>query len=223
MKPLQHDQRYGEMDQVVRAYLGRPAADTPEQRSDALDAYLRHTRPWAVAVAERQLRDYADNPPGRLRLRLGEFYPLPDLGLEESRVRDWLLTVADHLRRSVAEGDVPPPGPPRTHWEWHARFPELGQFLGGWFSQDMPDEFGDHEAAVQDYLDTTGPALAARLAGEVYELLALPLEESDYAVAVAELGMEVEPPTPCSPGAWLARLGARLTGLRPRYGPPSPP
>ncbi|MDH2407442.1 contact-dependent growth inhibition system immunity protein [Streptomyces chitinivorans] len=213
------------MDQVVRAYLGRSADDTPERRSEALDAYLRHTwhtRPWALAVAERQLRDYADNPPGRLRLRLGEFHPLPDLGLEGSRVQDWLLTVADHLRKSVAEGEVPPPGPPRTHWEWHARFPELGQFLGGWFSQDMPDEFADHDAALQDYLDTTDPGLVARLAGEIHELLALSLEESDYAVAVAELGMEVDPPAPYSPGAWLARLGERLTGPRPQYGPPAP-
>ncbi|MCT4353529.1 hypothetical protein M5362_10360 [Streptomyces sp. Je 1-79] len=43
MKPLEHDRRYGELDQVMRAYLGQPADDTPERRSRALDAYLRHT------------------------------------------------------------------------------------------------------------------------------------------------------------------------------------
>jgi len=25
MKPLEHDRRYGELDQVMRAYLGQPA------------------------------------------------------------------------------------------------------------------------------------------------------------------------------------------------------
>ncbi|GAA2534279.1 hypothetical protein GCM10010398_19870 [Streptomyces fimbriatus] len=60
MKPLEHDRRYGEPDQVRGACLGKPADDTPERRSRALDAYLRHTwhtRPSAVAEAERQLRD----------------------------------------------------------------------------------------------------------------------------------------------------------------------
>ncbi|WP_030542612.1 contact-dependent growth inhibition system immunity protein [Streptomyces albus] len=219
MKPLEHDRRYGELDQVIRAYLGRAADDSPEHRSTALTAYLRHTwhtRPWAVATAERQLREYARNPPGRLRLRLGEFYPVPDPGLAEAEIQDWLLLVADHLARSVDVGDVPPPvAVPETHWEWHARFPELGQFLGGWFSQDMPDEFGGHGAAFDDYLAGTDPAVTARLAGELAELLALDLEESDYALAVAELGMEVDPPAPYSPGGWLASLAARLGGGTP--------
>ena len=62
LKPLEHDRKYGELDQVIRAYLGQPADDDPEKRSTALDAYLRHTwrtRPWAIAVAEHQLREYA--------------------------------------------------------------------------------------------------------------------------------------------------------------------
>ena len=40
---------------------GQPADDSPERCSRALDAYLRHTwhtRPWAVAEAERQLREH---------------------------------------------------------------------------------------------------------------------------------------------------------------------
>ncbi|WP_383068525.1 hypothetical protein [Streptomyces rubiginosohelvolus] len=56
MKPLEHDRRYGELDHVMRAYLGQSADDTPERRSRALDAYLLHTwhtRPAAVAEAER--------------------------------------------------------------------------------------------------------------------------------------------------------------------------
>lgn len=213
MKPLEHDHRYGELDQVIRAYLGQSADDGPEQRSVALDAYLRHTwhtRPWAVAVAEQQLREYSRNPPGRLRQRLGEFYPVPDVGLPDAEIQGWLLQLAEHLRHSVEAGEVPPTATPGTHWEWHARFPELGQFLGGWFSQDMPDEFEDHEAAVDDYLAGTDPVLTARLVGELHELRALGLEESDYTLATSELGMEVDPPAPYTPGAWLALVADRL-------------
>ncbi|GGP71669.1 contact-dependent growth inhibition system immunity protein [Streptomyces melanogenes] len=213
LKPLEHDRKYGELDQVVRAYLGLRADDTAEARSEALDAYLRHTwhtRPWALATAEAQLREYAKNPPGRLRLRLGEFYPVPDVGLADSGVQEWLLVLADHIRHSVESGEVPPASAPRTHWEWHARFPELGQLLGGWFSQDMPDEFADHEAALQDYLATTDPALTARLAGELHELLALHLDDTACAEALAALGMEVDPPAPYGPAAWLTAVADLL-------------
>ncbi|MFI6404624.1 contact-dependent growth inhibition system immunity protein [Streptomyces sp. NPDC050548] len=223
LSPLEHDRRYGELDQVIRAYAGQPPDDTPDKPSEALVAYLRHTwhtRPWALAVAERQLREYADNPPGRLRLRLGEFYAVPDVGLPESDVQQWLYCLADHIKHSVEEGEVPPPATPATHWEWHARFPELGQFLGGWFSQDMPDEFDDHDAAVDDYRTSTDPQLVAHLVGELHELLTLDIDESDYALALAELGMEVDPPAPYSPSGWLALVADRLTAPRAEYGPP---
>ncbi|MEU6171211.1 contact-dependent growth inhibition system immunity protein [Streptantibioticus parmotrematis] len=213
MRPLDHDRRYGELEQVLRAYLGQSADDTPGRRSAALESYLRHTwhtRPWAIAIAEGQLREYATDPPGRLRRELGEFHPVPDVGLPADSVREWLTVVADHLRACVDDGDAPPPGVPRTHWEWHARFPELGQLLGGWFSQDIDDEFDDHDAALDDYLRSTDPALAARLAGELGELLALPLDEPEYAAALAELGLETDPPAPFSPSGWLARVAERV-------------
>ncbi|MFE2966681.1 contact-dependent growth inhibition system immunity protein [Streptomyces sp. NPDC059340] len=221
LSPLEHDRRYGELDQVIRAYTGQPADDTPDEASQALTAYLRqtwHGRPWALAIAERQLRDYAENPPGRLRLRLGEFYAIPDVGLPEDEIRQWLHCLADHLQHSIEEGEVPPLDTPATHWEWRARFPELGQFLGGWFSQDMPDEFNDHDAAVDDYRTSTDPCLVARLVGELHELLTLDLDESDYALAVAELGMEVDSPAPYSPSGWLALVVDRLTGPQAKYG-----
>ncbi|MFG2128517.1 contact-dependent growth inhibition system immunity protein [Streptomyces sp. NPDC048751] len=217
MSPLEHDRRYGELDQVMRAYAGLAPDDTEDRPSTALTAYLRHTwhtRPWALGMAEAQLREYARNPPGTLRRRLGEFYAVPDVGLPEAGVQDWLLLLADHIRRSVEEGRVPARSAPVTHWEWHARFPELGQLLGGWFSQDMPDEFGarddSHEAALADYAATTDPQIVARLVGELRELLTLELDESDYALAVAELGMEVDWPAPYAPSGWLASVAVRL-------------
>ncbi|MBB4711857.1 hypothetical protein BJ965_001739 [Streptomyces luteogriseus] len=222
LSPLEHDRRYGELDQAIRAYVGQSADDTPDAPGHALTAYLRHTwhtRPWALAVAERQVREYAENPPGRLRQRLGEFYAIPDVGLPEGEVQKWLYTLAAHIRRSIEKGEVPPPAAPATHWEWHARFPELGQFLGGWFSQDMPDEFEDHDAAVADYRTSTDPQLVARLVGELQELLALDLDESDCALAVAELGMEVDPPAPYAPSGWLAHLADRLAQPSAAYRP----
>ncbi|WP_236243791.1 contact-dependent growth inhibition system immunity protein [Streptomyces sp. CC228A] len=226
MKPLEFDRRYGELDQVISAYVGRTADDTEEAPGEALGAYLRHTwhtRPWALGSAEQQIREYARNPPGRLRLRLGEFYPVPDVGLSDAEIQPWLLLVADHIKRSVEDGVVPPPSPPRTHWEWRARFPELAQLVGGWFSQDMPDEFADHEAALRDYAQSTAPGLVARLVGEVHELLALDLDDADYALALADLGMEVDPPAPYAPSAWLERVAGRLAGPRAEYGPPERP
>ncbi|MFJ6054269.1 contact-dependent growth inhibition system immunity protein [Streptomyces sp. NPDC092307] len=221
MKPIDFDRRYGELDRVVSAYLGQPADDEQDRPSRALQAYLRHTwhtRPWALSVAEQQLRAYAHNPPGRLRQRLGEFYPVPDIGLPESEIQGWLLLLADHIKQSVENGEVPHPSPlPETHWEWHARFPELGQFLGGWFSQDMPDEFTDHEAAVRDFADSTDRTLVARLVGEIRELLALGLDEADHALAVAELGMELEPPGDHSAGSWLSTVADELSGFRAEY------
>ena len=63
--------------------------------------------------------------------------------------------------------------------------------------------------------------MIARLVGELHELLALDIDESDYALAVAELGMEVDPPAPYSPSGWLALVADRLTAPRADYGPPS--
>ncbi|MEU9337777.1 contact-dependent growth inhibition system immunity protein [Streptomyces sp. NPDC048290] len=225
LSPLEHDRRYGELDQVMRAYAGCPADDTPERPGRALTAYLRHTwhtRPWALALAERQLREYAEHPPGRLRLRLGEFYAIPDVGLPEADLQRWLYCLADHIRHSVETGEVPPPAVPDTHGEWHARFPELGQFLGGWFSQDLPDEFGDDpDLAVADYRESTDPQLVARLIGELRELLALDLPDPECALALAELGMEVDPPAPLTPGAWLHLVAGKLEDASTR-GPGQP-
>ncbi len=215
MEPFSHDRDHGELDQVLRAYLGQDPDDTAESRSTALDAYLRqtwHTRPWALATAEQQLRRCAtslrDGSPGRPE----QVYAVPDTGVAPDRLGGWLECLADHVRASVEHGDVPPSESPRTHWEWHARFPELAQLLGGWFSQDMPDEFTGHDEALADYADSSDRFVVARLLGELAELLALELDESQYAVAVAELGMEVDPPVPFTPGAWLASLPDRLRG-----------
>ncbi|MCX5447510.1 MULTISPECIES: contact-dependent growth inhibition system immunity protein [Streptomyces] len=213
LKPFPHDRDYGEMEQVLHAYLGQTADDTPEERSTALEAYLRHTwhtRPWVISIGARQVAEFAKFPPSDVRIRLGEYFHLPDTGLPQEKIQSWLECVAGHLRASVDSAEAPEYLTPQTHWEWHARFPELGQLLGGWFSQGMPEEFGDHAGAVADYRASTAPGLVARLIGELHELLGLNLDEADYAVATVELGMEVEPPDSLSHGAWFAALPGLL-------------
>lgn len=76
---------------------------------------------------------------------------------------------------------------------------------------------------MRDYTATTDPQLVARLAGELRELLVLGLEESDYGSAMAELGMEVDPPQPYSPSGWLAHLADGLSGFKADYGTGPPP
>ncbi len=140
------------------------------------------------------------------------------IGLPEDGIQRWLLQLADHIKQSAEEGRVPPPvAVPETLWEWRARFPELHQFLGGRFSQDMPDEFEDHTSAVRDHAGSVAPTVPAGLAGEVAELLALGLEEVDCAVAVAERGMEVEPPDPYTASGRPAVVAGLLAGPRAEY------
>lgn len=154
MQLQDHDSKYAELEELFRACAGQPADDTADKRSAALEAYLRHTwhtRPAAIAVVARQLRQYAEHPPGTLRIKMGEFFPLPDVGLPDNRIQRWMLCVAEHLERCAAGDDVPAPSAvPETHREWHICFPEPAQLLGGWYSQDMPDEFDDHDAALDD-------------------------------------------------------------------------
>jgi hypothetical protein len=82
-----------------------------------------------------------------------------------------------------------------------------------------PDSRHGRRVALDDYAADTHPQLVARLVGELRELLALDLDESDYALAVAELGMEVDPPAPYSPSGWLTLVAERLAVPRADYGP----
>lgn len=54
MKPIDFDRRYGELDQVISAYLGQPADDEQDRPSRALRAYLRHA--WHARPGPRPSR-----------------------------------------------------------------------------------------------------------------------------------------------------------------------
>lgn len=60
------------------------------------------------------------------------------------------------------------------------------------------------------HLDTTDRSLIAKAAGDVHEVLALRLGETEYTLAITEPGMEADPPAPYAPAAWLQLLADRL-------------
>lgn len=200
----------------MRAYLGQPADDAPERRSRALDAYLRHTwhtRPSAIAEAERQLREYSRNPPGRIRQELSEFYSIPDTGKPQSDIGNWLMVLADHLKRSIEEGDVPEPSSPQTHWEWHARFPETAQLLGAGSRRTSLTS----SAATTPQSPTT-PIPQTRSWSPASWANCTSCSPSPWTRGTTpwlppNSAMEVGPPEPFSHGAWVQSLAATLSGV----------
>ncbi|WP_404959476.1 contact-dependent growth inhibition system immunity protein [Streptomyces sp. 147326] len=96
--------------------------------------------------------------------------------------------------------------------DFDRRYGELNQVISAYVGQPA-----DHEAAVRAYDASTDRSLVTRLIGEIRELLALGPDEAEHALAVAELGMELDPPTPHSTGSWLSAVADQLGGFRPEY------
>ncbi|WP_344273005.1 contact-dependent growth inhibition system immunity protein [Actinomadura napierensis] len=204
LRPSTVQARFGAAARVLDAYAGQSADDGPGRLGAALTGFLRRTEPVMASVAAGQLRDLAgmlaeaeDAVPAPVRAALPR---TPD-GARAGG--PWLETVADLLDDAVDHG-FPEPGAPVSPWEWRQRFPALAQFLGCYFTQDLPDEFADHDAAAAAWLATASPVERARLTGEIGEALALGLSDGDLDEALATLGMDVEPPLPAP--AWLRRV-----------------
>ncbi|MEU3729813.1 hypothetical protein AB0E81_10460 [Streptomyces sp. NPDC033538] len=53
LPPLEHDRRYGELDQVIRAYAGQRAPTTHRSERVRLTAYLRVT--WHTPLRDQDL------------------------------------------------------------------------------------------------------------------------------------------------------------------------
>ncbi|WP_158070736.1 contact-dependent growth inhibition system immunity protein [Streptomyces sp. CB00316] len=87
-------------------------------------------------------------------------------------------------------------------------------YWGGWFSQDIVDEFPGHDAAVADHTGTTNPQMVARLVGELHELPALPLDDGGLRPGCRRTRHGGEPAGPFSHGAWFHSLAATLSGVR---------
>ncbi len=214
MKPLEHDRRYGELDRVMRAYLGQPADDTPERRSRSPrrvpPAHLAHP-PLGRRGGGAPTARVRPQPPGRVRQELGEFYSVPDTGKPQSEIGDWLGVLADHLKRSVEEG-TSRSRPPRGRTGSGTRASPRPRNCSAAGSRRTSST---SSPTTRPPSPTTRPRpiRSSRPASWGAPRTARPSPgRGDYALAAAELGMEVNPPAPFSHGAWFRSVAATLSG-----------
>ncbi|MBO0803961.1 MAG: hypothetical protein J2P25_12920 [Nocardiopsaceae bacterium] len=194
---------------LAQAYAGQAADDEPGKPSAALTAYLRWSDPPAAAATAAELRELASRG-AQSAGKLASWLP--------SSQTSWLLTVADLCENAVQAG-FPPAADPVTHWEWNRRFPDLGQLIGCYFSQDFPDEFAGHDEAIDAWSASAGGQARARVTGQIRELLALGLDDAELDGGLAELGLEVD--LPLHPADWLGHVAARIAA--PPAQPGAPP
>ncbi|GAA4001542.1 hypothetical protein GCM10022384_55540 [Streptomyces marokkonensis] len=207
---------------------------------DGGDDFIRRLLEWVPGPVRDVLR-----PVVKHAFRMGkvaEVYPFPQQHYLNSLSKAWGMTTTVTLStvETGLSGNVSSITQ-QTNSEWYDAMRQFCSSLWGttyWGKTRVPYEWKhdssssqtanhpvmtvlfDTVHAVTDYLAHTDPQLAARLAGELHELLALDLDESDYALAAVELGMEVDPPAPYGPSGWLASVAARLVMPRADYGPP---
>jgi hypothetical protein len=75
-----------------------------------------------------------------------------------------------------------------------ARFPELTEFLGSYFNQDFPEEYGEVDVALDDFLRNRGRnSWVEDVVAELEVLLAEGRPERELR-AFTEASMAVQPP-----------------------------
>jgi hypothetical protein len=183
---------------LAQAYAGQAADDEPGKPSAALVAYQRWCDPPAVAATAAELRRLAAEG-AQAAGELGSWLPSSDAG--------WLLTVAELCDSTIGTG-FPSPADPVTHWEWNRRFPDLGQLIGSYFSQDFPEEHATHDEAIDTWAATASRQARARVVGQIRELLALGLDDAALDAGLSELGLEVD--LPLQPADWLDHVATRV-------------
>lgn len=200
--------RFYEIQHLLEAYAAHDYtfADSPETPGPALSAYLRiiSDDPLRAATAVQQLDDL---------LRVGLHSPetaddvalLPEIRPASGRsVEDCLRIIRDHVVRAMEHPVTGVQPLPRNKWEYRERFPELNQFLGGYFHQDFPVEYASPQEAVDDYLTGASKSDRQRLVRDIAQLLALAPKDRDVQHAASILGMDVSLPAGGGMRQWLA-------------------
>ncbi|MFF7853167.1 contact-dependent growth inhibition system immunity protein [Streptomyces sp. NPDC007904] len=109
---------------------------------------------------------------------------------------------ADAARR--IEHPVPGLPPlPQNKWEYRERFPELNQFLGGYFHQDFFEEYTSYKEAVDDYVAEASDDDLNQLARDISALLTAAAADGGLERATSILGMDVSPPPGSGIRQWL--------------------
>jgi hypothetical protein len=86
-------------------------------------------------------------------------------------------------------------------------FPQLRQFLGGYFHQDWVVEHGTWEEVVDDFIAESTRHAVLESAAELRDLLAAGLGDSELATVLERLGCSVDPAAlHLSAGDWLREL-----------------
>lgn len=125
-------------------------------------------------------------------------------------VEDCLRVTREHLRRLLQDPSRVPRTNPQTVWEWNERFPELGQFLGGYLHQNYSEFHASPDDAVHEYATETAPEDRAQAAQEITELLAMVAADEELRTAASALGLDLLPPEGTSLRQWLEIMGRRI-------------
>ena len=93
-----------------------------------------------------------------------------------------------------------------------ASYPQLRQFLGGYFHQDWPLDSVRWEDVADDFVAESTRSSVAQTADELRWLLAQPLSGEDTEAVLEGLGCNVNPAAfDFGARAWLEALEARIT------------
>lgn len=93
-----------------------------------------------------------------------------------------------------------------------ASYPQLRQFLGGYFHQDWPLESGRWEDVADDFVAESTRSAVAQTADELRSLLAEGFSDEETEAVLEGLGCNVDPAAfQLGPGAWLEALRTRIT------------
>jgi hypothetical protein len=91
------------------------------------------------------------------------------------------------------------------------RFEDTFQFLACYFTEDLSEEFGEPEAAVEKYISDSTPVLRATVVKQLRQLL-VECDESELNAAIFELGCYYRPQKHrgITMTAWIEQVAVRL-------------
>ncbi|WP_122619044.1 contact-dependent growth inhibition system immunity protein [Streptomyces sp. Tu 4128] len=202
--------RFYEVQDLLAAYAAQDYtfSDSPEAPGPALSAYLRIASedPRRAATAVQQLDELLQAGLGSSEIA-DDVELLPKIVPPSGRsVEDCLRIIRGHLLRQIENPAPAVQSLPTGKWEYRARFPELNQFLGGYFHQDFFEEYTSYSAAVDDYL--TGASVSERdqLVRDISDLLSLATTDRELKQATSILGMDVSLPSGTGIRPWLRNV-----------------
>ncbi|MFB7254966.1 contact-dependent growth inhibition system immunity protein [Streptomyces nojiriensis] len=200
--------RFRELRQLLRSYevTGYAFDDTEDRRGVALSAYLRQAaiEPARAAEAAAEIDDLLET--GLFNDEIADDVDLlPHIHPPHGRtVESCLAVIGGHLRKFLAEPEIPSQSPPQTAWEWRERFPGLRHLLGAYFHQDFSMEYSSHREALGDYVSDASESDLRQLAGEIQEFLILNESDKTLKESAMTLGLGILPPKGVRLRQWLA-------------------